>query len=568
MKILCKIPDLYFSPGISMLFVFPFLLISATCFGQSASDTTALIEQVFQRYQTQHPGCQFSVNRNGKLIFSKAWGTADLEHGVPLTLNSVIEAGSVSKQFTAAAVLLLEQQGKLSLNDDVRKYLPELPDYGRVIKIKHLIHHTSGIKDWGSIAGLTGWGRGSKTYTNQDALEIAARQQTLNNLPGAEFIYSNSNYNLLAIIVQRVSGLSLSDFTHKYIFIPAGMDDTQWRDDYRRVVKNRSIAYEKTDGAYRADMPNEYAYGNGGLLTTSQDLLKWNAFYWSGRFGIPSLLDKQIALDTLNNGLSVYYGAGLFIQTHNGLKVIRHTGATGSYRCYLGYYPELKLSMAWISNTSEFDEAKNEVVLEVEKILLPKKQASPATSVEKQDSIVLPLAKLQSYQGWYRNTMSDRAMQILWKEGKLLFDGRTPLKPINDGVFKLGSDNLVTFNKDGFKLINGDKDTASFTVAKPAVLRSDVLKVYAGQYFSRETRSWITISLSDGNLKLDLDGKQSFLLVPTYQDGFVIKGIGSFAYFDKSTKGFVKLYISQSRARKVVFEKLTKSALFNKSVLY
>jgi CubicO group peptidase (beta-lactamase class C family) len=540
-----------------------FILLSSlpAVFGQSASDTTALIEKVFKRYQLQNPGCQFSVSRNGQLIFSKAWGSADLEHNVPLTLTSVIEAGSVSKQFTAAAILLLEQQGKLSVNDDIRKYIPELPDYGTVIRVRNLIHHTSGIKDWGSIAELTGWGRGTKTYSNQDALEISASQKTLNNVPGSEFIYSNSNYNILAIVVQRVSGMNLAEYTKKYIFIPAGMDHTQWRDNFKRVVKNRAVAYEKTDSVYQADMPNEYAYGNGGLLTTSQDLLKWNGFYLSGKFGNPSLLPRQISLDTLINGNFVYYGAGLFIQTNNGLKVIRHTGATGSYRCYLGYYPELKLSMAWMSNTSEYDASDFEVINEVEKILLPKKQPSGALGPQQDDksaAVTLPLAKLKTYGGWYRNVLTDGGVQIVLKDDQLLFNNRSPLVPIGDHLFKFAGDNLVSFDlkTKGFKVISSDKDTTDFVAALPAKLNLTASKQYSGKYYSQESGSWISVSVSGDTLKMNLSGTRSYLLTPTYKDGFLAKGSGGIVYFERDKRNAIsKMRISQSRARKVMFVK-------------
>ncbi|MEO5582275.1 MAG: serine hydrolase domain-containing protein, partial [Saprospiraceae bacterium] len=168
---------------------------------QSWQDTLMLIEKAFERYKPTNPGAQLAISRNGHIIFSNAWGMADLEHRVSLTMKSVLEAGSVSKQFTAAAMLLLEQQGKLSMSEDVRKYIPELRDYGTVITLRHMMQHTSGIKDWGSIAGIAGWPRTTKTYSNDDALLIISRQKTLNNKPGDEYIYSNSNYNLFAIIV-------------------------------------------------------------------------------------------------------------------------------------------------------------------------------------------------------------------------------------------------------------------------------------------------------------------------------------------------------------------------------
>ncbi len=167
---------------------------------------------------------------------------ANLENNIPMSMNNVTEAGSVSKQFTAAAILMLEAQGKLSLDDDIRKYIPEMPEYGTTIKIRHLMHHSSGLKDWGSIAELAGWPRTTKTYHNEGALEIIARQKTLNNKPGDEFVYSNSNYNLQGMIVERVSGMSLAEFSKINIFIPAGMSHTEWRDNFKKIVPNRAIA--------------------------------------------------------------------------------------------------------------------------------------------------------------------------------------------------------------------------------------------------------------------------------------------------------------------------------------
>ena len=183
------------------------ILIAAFCCStlqaQSAKDTSDKIEKIFARYKPQNPGAQLTISKNGVILFSKAWGMANLENNIPMSLNNVSEAGSVSKQFTAAAILMLEMQGKLSLHDDIRKYLPEMPDYGEVIKIRHLMHHSSGLRDWGSIAELAGWPRTTKTYHNEDALEIIVRQKTLNNKPGDEFGYSNSNFNLQGVIVER-----------------------------------------------------------------------------------------------------------------------------------------------------------------------------------------------------------------------------------------------------------------------------------------------------------------------------------------------------------------------------
>jgi len=337
---------------------------------QHWQDTVHAIETILARYHPQNPGCELAISRNGHVIFSKAWGMADLEHHVRLTTTSITEAGSVSKQFTAAAILLLEQQGKLSLDDDVAKYIPELPEYGKPIPLRYLMHHTSGIRDWGAIAAIAGWPRTTKTYNNNDALDIIAHQQELNFIPNTDFGYSNSNYNLFAIIVERVSGMSLAEFTRKYIFIPAGMTHTSWRDDHKRVVPNRAIAYDLTGGIYETNMPNEDVYGNGGLLATAEDLLKWNAWYQDGHFGNPSLLPNQLHVDTFNNGRPINYTAGLFISKKHDLDYVSHDGATASYRSKLASYPSLHLSFAWLSNTSAFDGAAN-VEGQIEDLFFP-----------------------------------------------------------------------------------------------------------------------------------------------------------------------------------------------------
>src|SRR5688572_26143414 len=181
----------------------PFFTAYLFATGQSWQDTIAQIEKIFARYKPANPGAQLAIGRHGKVIFSKAWGMADMEHNIPLSTESITEAGSVSKQFTAAAILLLEQQGKLSLEDDVRKYIPELPAYGKVITLRHMMQHKSGLKDWGAVMSIAGWPRSTKTYNNDDALYVISNQKTLNYKPGDEYLYSNSNYNLFAIIIQR-----------------------------------------------------------------------------------------------------------------------------------------------------------------------------------------------------------------------------------------------------------------------------------------------------------------------------------------------------------------------------
>ncbi|WP_317197486.1 serine hydrolase domain-containing protein [Chitinophaga rhizophila] len=406
------------------------LVISAVhLHGQSLADTVKIIERIFSRYQSPSPGGQLAVSRDGKILFSQAWGMADLERQVVMSKESVIEAGSVSKQFTAAAVLLLEQQGMLKLSDEVHRYLPELPDYGVPISLSQMLHHTSGLKDWGSLVALSDWPRGTKVYSNPDVLNIVARQPDLNHNPGEEFMYSNSNYVLLAMIVERVSGESLAAFTKKYIFSPAGMTHSSWRTDVRAIVPWRAIAYSKNEKGYFTDMPNENVYGNGGLLTTAEDLLKWNVYCFSGKPGGPSLLSRQLETVPLNSGIKNNYSAGLRILTYNGQELFSHDGATAAYRALLEYYPLSKLSIAWLSNTSEFDE-KGDGTAELRDLLVKKApgtgkenfnpEPTPSPTPVKKDSPIIPAKELNEYTGKYYSQQVEAALEISLSEGKLI----------------------------------------------------------------------------------------------------------------------------------------------------
>ncbi len=526
------------------------MLSYAALQAQTAKDTTDKIEKIFARYKPQNPGAQLTVSKNGVILFSKAWGIANLENNIPMSMNNVTEAGSVSKQFTAAAILMLEAQGKLSLDDDIRKYIPEMPSYGVPIKIRHLMHHSSGIRDWGSIAELAGWPRTTKTYHNEDALEIIARQKTLNNKPGDEFVYSNSNFNLQAIIVERVSGVSLAEFSKINIFIPAGMTHTEWRDNFKKIVPNRAIAYEKKDGTYLTDMPNEYVYGQGGLLTNTEDLSKWVDFYSSAKLGGPSLLKKQIATDNFNDGSKNVYAAGLRILKAKGYDVYRHNGATASYRASLEYFPEVGLSIAGLSNTSEFD-SSYDAFSQLEDIFLPAKNPAIKLAELKLDS-----TKLSLIAGAYRAVKSGEGLKISFEKGRLL-GNNFPLVAVTENIFRYGSDMLI-FDKPGrIRFVNPDRDTLIYLPVEKANLNSSLLQQYAATYHSNETASDLKIVVEKNELRLYLHPYKFYELTPIYKDAFIIEGLGGTIYFEGKKPGqFTIMKASISRARNVMFTRI------------
>jgi CubicO group peptidase (beta-lactamase class C family) len=480
---------------------------------------------------------------------------ADLEHSIPLNTESVIEAGSVSKQFTAAAILLLEQQGKLSINEDVRKYVPELPDYGTTITLQQMMQHTSGLKDWGSIASISGWPRTTKTYSNDDALYIIKRQKTLNHKPGDEYLYSNSNYNLFAIIVERVSGMSLAEFTRVQIFEPAGMKHTEWRNNFKKVVRNRAIAYEKSSGVYFTDMPNEYVYGNGGLLTTAEDLVAWNNYYLNGKLGNPSLLPKQLTTSPLNNGQMGNYGAGLVIDSVRGWKAISHNGATASYRSSLTYFPDLNLSIAWLSNTSEFEMVQNAADavtnLLVKDISVQNKNINPT-------QFDVPLEKLNSYAGWYKDSRSGGSVKLFVKDGKLNNSRGGNLVAVSETVFMLGQNKVEILPAKPARLrLMSRADTIYFNAVDSAKLDEKSIQEYVGEYYSDEAEARYYILAKDGKLIAHRDPKSDYELTPTYKDGFNSQAAGVNFERDGNNK-IVSMKISVGRARNVEFRKIAR----------
>lgn len=315
---------------------------------QDTAGLTALMDRALARTATvAGPGCAVGVTFGGASI-TRTLGLADLERSVSLTPASIIEAGSVSKQFTAAAVILLSLDGALGLDEDVRRWFPELPVYEAPITVRHLLTHSSGLRDWGAIVALEGWPRGTRAHTNAHVLQVLARQRALNYPPGATYSYTNSGYNLLALLVERVSGQSLAAFTQARLFAPLGMTNTSWRDDHQRVVTGRALAYT-AGNAPRLSMPDESAYGNGGLLTTPADLLRWSEALRRRTLG-DAFRDAMEQRMVVTNGDTLDYALGVNVLHHRGTRELSHSGSTGGYRAHLLHFPEREGGVAVLCN--------------------------------------------------------------------------------------------------------------------------------------------------------------------------------------------------------------------------
>jgi len=329
----------------------------ASAAAQSAlpDSTVRRVDAVFARYPADAPGCALGVFQNGRIALAKGYGLANIEYGIPITPHTPFIMGSVSKQFTAAAIALLVEQGRISLDDDVRKYVPELPDYGKRITIDHLVHHTSGIRDFWALYEAAGT-RLDDGYTVDDVLALAARQKHLNFDPGAEYNYSNTGYVLLGVIVQRVTGKSLRQFAAEQIFGPLGMTISHFHDDHNQPVRGRAFAYSPVPGGgWRINIWNNDIVGQGGLMTTVEELQKWDENFYTGAVGGKGFLARQLERGKLNDGTTLTYAFGLEVTTYRGLPIVEHAGSTGGYRTDITHFPSQHTSVVTMCNVSTAD---------------------------------------------------------------------------------------------------------------------------------------------------------------------------------------------------------------------
>jgi CubicO group peptidase (beta-lactamase class C family) len=337
-------------------------LAAILCAGSSAAGQGALpdsavrqIDAVFSRYTPDTPGYALGVFENGRIVLEKGYGSANIEYGVPFSPTTPTIMGSVSKQFTAAAIALLAVQGRISLDDDVRKYVPELPDYGRQVTIDELVHHTSGVRDFWALVEAAGM-RLDDGYTVGDVLSLAARQRHLNFDPGTEYAYSNTGYVLLGVIVQRVTGKSLREFADEQIFGPLGMRDSHYHDDHNQPVRGRAFAYSPAaGGAWRINVWNNDIVGQGGLMTTVEDLQKWDENFYTGRVGGAPFLARQLTRGRLASGKELSYAFGLEIGEYRGLPMVEHAGSTGGYRTVITRFPAQHTTVVALCNVSSAD---------------------------------------------------------------------------------------------------------------------------------------------------------------------------------------------------------------------
>jgi CubicO group peptidase (beta-lactamase class C family) len=446
----------------AVILALAFALVATAAPAQPAVSEKA-VDALFARWTNTTPGCAVGVAVRGKPVLMKAYGMADLERGVPNTPETIFESGSVAKQFTAMAVLLLAADGRLSLDDEVRKHVPELPDYGASLTIRHLLTHTSGLRDWGSVAAIAGWPRTTREYTHADVLDIVSRQKSLNFAPGTDWSYSNTGFNLAAIIVDRLSGMSFAEFSKRRIFEPLGMTNTQWRDDHRRIVKGRAVAYSTASGGYEIEMPFENVHGNGGLLTTVGDLLKWNENFVTPKVGTAALLAEQQRLGKLKDGRDMDYGLGLYVRPLDGVKNVYHSGSTAGYRAHLNRFPDTNTSVAVLCNGSDGEATR--AANDVSRLYLGRSKPGVIGGVAGGISgsgrpappAAAPVANLNDFVGDYRSDDAELLLTAKIDNGRLVLRRRPgtliTLEPVSADTFR-GPIGTVRFHRNPSGLVD------------------------------------------------------------------------------------------------------------------
>lgn len=337
--------------------VLAFLSLPAAAVAQRVPPATIdSIDAIYSKWsKPDGPGCAMGVYQSGSALVERGYGLANLEYDAPNTPLTPFIVGSVSKQFTAAAIALLVTRGQLALDDDIRKYVPEIPDYGKTITVGELVHHTSGLRDFWTLVGAAGM-RFDDTYTGDDILRLAARQRNLSFDPGSRYAYSNTGYVVLGFIVQRVSGKTLREFAQENIFGPLGMTHTHYQDDHTLPVHGRASAYEPTpSGGWKIDVWNNEVVGQGGLMTTVEDLQKWDENFYNGKVGGPKFLALQFERGKLNDGTTLNYAFGLEELTYRGLPMVEHSGSTGGYRAGITRFPTLHTTVVSLCNATTAD---------------------------------------------------------------------------------------------------------------------------------------------------------------------------------------------------------------------
>jgi len=545
----------------------------------AAATSAGRVDQLFAPWdKPDAPGASIAMVQDGEIVFEAGYGSAQLEYGIPITPSTIFHVASVSKQFTAFSVAMLADQGKLSLDDDIRKYLPEMPDFGHTITIRHLIHHTSGLRDQWNLLVMGGW-RMDDVITREQVLRVMSHQRELNFPPGEEMLYCNTGYTLLAEIVARVSGQSFPEWTQENIFAPLGMTSTHFHDDHQFVVPNRAYSYgnDVRRGGFNKSVLSYANVGATSLFTTVGDLAKWSDNLDNGTVGGERVIEQVLTRAVLNDGDTVGYAFGLGIGAYRGLPTVSHTGGDAGFRSVLMKFPEQDFAVAILSNHGAFNPGgmgqlvaniylEQEIAVAEAALAAASPEEPGAETDEEATATAVDPAVLEGYVGQY--VLPEGAvLTITYEDGQLMAqapgaprvelihdgdatfhvvdppvtvtfltdnDGRVPALTVGDGLEEARAPRLAAFDPDNLDL-----------------------EQYVGVFYSPELETMYTLIVEEGQLMARHMRHEPTTLTPEAADRFR----GSQFYlgqvrFERDAEGeVIALRASNGRVRNLLFEK-------------
>jgi CubicO group peptidase (beta-lactamase class C family) len=509
------------------------------------------VDAVFAEYdRTNSPGCALAILKDGKIIYKRGYGMSNLEYGMAISASSIFHVASISKQFTAAAIIRLSLEGRVSLNDDIRKHLPEVPDFGHKITYNHLIWHTSGLRDQWDLQRLAGW-RSGDVITENDIIEMLKRQKALNFTPGEDYSYCNTGYTLLGIAVKRITGVSLRDYADSVFFKPLGMDNTHFHSDHSEITYNRTSAYVKDNkGKWKISIPVFDNYGATSLFTTVEDLARWDENFYTKKIGGEDFIRAMQLTGTLNNSTPQNYASGLILRTYKGNSTVEHSGADAGYRSNFLRFPEQHFSIVLLANLANINTVA--VSYKIADIFIKDKtQAEPPSFVQTDSAII------KGWAGRYMDPDSKALVFLNYGNGRLL-RGTDTLKARNNELF---SDVTSTYS------LSGDTANALLMIKSPGTTDKKLkkikmfvptaiqLKEYQGSFYSPELDTRFTVYLKEDSLFLKSSKLDEVRLMPITQDMFSAGSL-IFDFSNRRKKIINDFDLYTGRSRKISFSRL------------
>ncbi|MDF2192786.1 serine hydrolase domain-containing protein [Paraflavitalea sp. CAU 1676] len=483
------------------------LLLPCAVAAQSLPDSTVRkIDEVFKTFTAATPGCAVAIAQGGAVTFQKGYGLANLEYAIPNTPQTIFHIASESKQYVAFCILLLEKEGKLSLDDDIRKHLDYVPDLGATITIRHLVYHTSGLRDQWQLLANAGW-QLDDVITQDHVIKLVAKQKALNFAPGEEWMYCNTGYTLLAEIVKKVSGLSLRQYAQKNIFEPLEMKDTHFHDNYQEIVPGRAYSYNPGgEKRFNNAVLSYSTVGATSLFTTVLDEVKWLNNFKSGQVGGKDLVEKMLQTGVLNDGRKLNYAFALNVNKYKGWQQIGHGGSDAGYRTFAVRYPEKELGIVVFSNLGSADVGRLASLVADVLITDPKEDPKPSENYFK-DSVLL-----KKITGRFYSERGDLA-EFFWKEGQLYrrnpngFTGELKFYKETDSRYRTPGGAVYIFDDkeraaDSIRSMRIEMPNSAITMKRQPAVAQTITDAFAGKYFNPETEAFYYVTFKDGALQL------------------------------------------------------------------